>query len=158
MLRAASSSYCLEQSIIEMDQMLCELCCSSWPDSWVNVGQTAGQTDVVFIAKWEELFFWGFFTHFALSHSQNSSILLNSTMIAVTHLNCSLVRWQDTFLAWLRLLHLLSCLFESATFFMWSCLIHSCIIVIRPWSTFLLSHQVTFLKRLKANLSHHQLK
>lgn len=33
MLCAASSSYCLEQSIIEMERLLCELSYSSWLDS-----------------------------------------------------------------------------------------------------------------------------
>lgn len=91
MLRVASSSYCLEQSLIDLHQLLCELCYSSRLDTWENVTLTPGQADVVLITvhKWKELLFLT--QDFAISHSQNISILLNSTMMAIALLNCRLV-------------------------------------------------------------------
>lgn len=148
MLRVASSSYCLEQSLIELHQLLCELCYSSWLDTWENVTLTTGQADVVLITvhKWKELLFLT--QDFAISHSQNISILLNSTMTAIALINFRLVRhfWRGWGF------YICSRLFESPTFYgmnshMWSCLIAFLhyLLITRPRSTFLLSHQITFL-------------
>lgn len=143
-----------------MDQMLCELCYSSWLDSWVNVALTTGQTDVVFIAvhKQEELLS---VTGFLLFHTAKTvQFSLNSTTTAISHCN-----WTQTSLAWLRLFNICSVftgvshLFMGWINHMWSCVItflHHFLVIGSTIYTFLISKKSFWPLKLGHSL-HHQL-